>query len=172
MGDMRQNVLNDTAMVVRFPEQQAWDVVASTKIETDSRRVFYALSIAEYLETWLRVPDIEELKFSVDPLAHEKFRMDIYCAELLQASIQGSCLALNKDRIKYAWKKISAGSTVETVVDIQLSCGASGCMLSLRHRGFHDTLESDWHCEMWHRSLERLRGLMGKTEYGHVNLVH
>lgn len=48
-------------------EQAELDVAVSVEIEAESRRVLYALTIAEYMEAWLQMPGTEKFRCSPDP---------------------------------------------------------------------------------------------------------
>ena len=142
-------------------EQAELDVAVSVEIEAESRRVLYALTIPEYMEAWLQMPDTEKLKCSSDSrAAPNSFHIDLYSAKAPRARIKGSCLRLDPDRIIYLWRNTCTGSTGETMVDIHLNSGPGQCTINLNHRGFCNMEESLWHSRMWHRSLDKLGRLM------------
>jgi uncharacterized protein YndB with AHSA1/START domain len=129
----------------------------------DSSRVMYALSIPEYIEAWLRAPNAEESQFVFSPEEQQAFRIDLYRAEALQTSVQGSCRVLSANQVRYVWKTTSSFGTHETLVDMQLRCSSGGCILALKHSGFKDAKESAWCCKMWQQSLERLCRIMARN---------
>jgi uncharacterized protein YndB with AHSA1/START domain len=139
------------------------DVFLTRKIEAESSRVFYALSIPEYIEAWLLVPGEEDVQLVFEPDAPESWHMHLYRAEELQASIRGFCCVVSANRIRYSWETTAAAGTTKTLVDMQLLCAPRGCVLGLKHSGFRDAVESAWHHEMWHQSLEKLSRLMKKN---------
>jgi uncharacterized protein YndB with AHSA1/START domain len=157
------NTPSDPGMMAMLPDQDERDVAISFKIEADSSRVLYALSIPEYIEAWLQAPDATDLQFVFNLVAQETFGIDLYRAETLQASVHGFCRVVGANQVRYIWKTTSANGTTETLVDMQLLCASSGCILGLKHSGFKDAAESAWCCEMWHQSLEKLRRLMRKN---------
>jgi uncharacterized protein YndB with AHSA1/START domain len=162
VSDTVHSTLNDPGMTAMMPHQHKRMVALSFKIEADSSRVFYALSIPEYIEAWLQAPDTADTKFVFNLVGQETFRIDLYRAEALQASVHGSCRVVGANRIRYIWKTISPTSTTETLVDMHLLSASDGCVLGLKHSGFRDTVESAWCCKMWYQSLEKLCRLMGK----------
>jgi hypothetical protein len=164
VGNTERTTLNNSGVMAMIPGQNERDVVLSLKIEADSSRVLYALSIPEYIEAWLQAPHAEELHFVFNPISPETFRLDLYSAETLQASVHSSCSVMNSNQVRYTWKKMSPIGITETLVDMQLFCGSGACILGLRHSGFKDTAESDWCDKMWHRSLESLCRLMEKRQ--------
>src|SRR5277367_2037830 len=166
MGGTERNTLNNSGVMATIPGLNKRDVVLSLKIEADSSRVLYALSIPEYIEAWLQAPDVEQVQFVFNPLASEAFRIDLYRAEALQASIHGSCSVTNSNQVRYTWRRTSPVGTTETLVDMRLLCGRGECTLGLKHSGFKDTAESVWCGKMWHRSLESLCRLMEMRQSG------
>jgi uncharacterized protein YndB with AHSA1/START domain len=142
-------------------EQAVLDVAVSVKIEAESRRVLYALTIPEYMEAWLQMPDTEKLQCSADPRTPNSFLIDLYSSETSYARIECFCLLSNPDRIIYLWKNTCAGDT-ETMVGIHLRSGPGQCTVNLKHSGFCNKEESMWHSQMWHSSLDKLCRLMAK----------
>jgi uncharacterized protein YndB with AHSA1/START domain len=163
MGDREQAVLNGLGVMAPILGQQKRDIVLSFKIEADSGRVLYALSIPEYIEAWLQTPDAGELQLVFNLVAAEAFRIDFYRAGSLQTSVHGSCRVVSANQIRYIWKTTSSTGTTETLVDMQLLRTSGGCTLSLRHSGFRSSKESSWCYKMWCLSLERLSKLIEKN---------
>jgi uncharacterized protein YndB with AHSA1/START domain len=153
----------DSGMIARFPSQHERDVALSFQFKADSSRVFYALSIPEYIEAWLQAPDTEELRFVFNQVAEETFRIDLYRGETRQASVDGSCWVVGSNQVRYIWKTTSLIETTETLVDMKLLPGSGGCVLALKHSGFNDPAESARCRRMWQQSLQRLCRLVEKN---------
>jgi uncharacterized protein YndB with AHSA1/START domain len=154
--EMQQNILSQPRMMATSPTRRKTAVALSLRIAADRRRVVHALSIPEYMEAWLQAPDPDELLFVFDLVNQENFRIRLYRAEGLHASIYGSSRVEDANRVTYIWKTTSRARTTETLVDMRLEGGSRGCTLRLKHSGFRDRAESAWHCRMWHQSMERL----------------
>jgi uncharacterized protein YndB with AHSA1/START domain len=163
LTDTKQHSLIDPGMMAKIPGRHERDVALSFKFNADSSRVFYALSIPEYIEAWLQSPDTEELQFVFDLVTPETFRIDLYRSHAFQASVDGSCQVVGANQVRYVWKTTSLTGTIETLVDMKLLCTSGGCVLALKHSGFRDTAECAWCSRMWHQSLERLCRLMEKN---------
>src|SRR5580693_6833860 len=118
---------------IREPEQVALDVAVSVEIAAESRRVLYALTIPEYMEAWLEVPNTEKLQCSADPRKPNSFHIDLYSDETSHASIEGFCLLSNSDRVIFLWKNTCVGSAAETTVGIRLKSVAGQCIVDLKH---------------------------------------
>ena len=153
----------DSGMIAKIPAQYERDVALSFQFKADSSRVFYALSIPEYIEAWLQAPDTEELRFVFNQVAEETFRIDLYRGETRQASVDGSCWVVGSNQVRYIWKTTSLIDTTETLVDMKLLSGSGGCVLALKHSGFNDPAESARCRRMWQQSLERLCRLVEKN---------
>jgi uncharacterized protein YndB with AHSA1/START domain len=151
----------DAGMIAAIPGQHERDVALSFKFNADSSRVFYALSIPEYIEAWLHAPD--ELRFVFNQVGDETFRIDLYRGPSPQASIDGSCWVVGTNQVRYIWKTTSPMGTAETLVDMKLLSGSGGCVLALKHSGFRDQAESARCFRMWHQSLERLGRIMERN---------
>ena len=166
LADTKQNTLLpghlDAGIIATIPGQYDRDVALSFRFNADSSRVFYALSIPEYIEAWLQAPDSDELRFVFNQVAEETFRIDLYRGHSLQAIIDGSCWVVGANQVRYIWKTTSPIGASETQVDMKLVCGSGGCVLALKHSGFRDQAESARCSRMWHQSLERLGRLMEK----------
>lgn len=162
-NEVEQTILNKFDMAARIPNQLGSDIALAFRIEADSSRVLYALSMPEYIEAWLGAPDSEELQLVFNPVTQEAFRIDLYRAQALQACIHSSCRVVSANQVRYNWKTTSPIGATETVVDMQLRRSSGGCILGLKHSGFKNTVESAWCCKMWRQSLERLGRLMKKN---------
>lgn len=159
----KHSALLDPGMIAAIPGQHDRDVALSFKFNADSSRVFYALSIPEYIEAWLQAPDTDELRFVFNQVGEETFCIDLYCGPSLQASIYGSCWVVGTNQVRYIWKTTSPMGVSETLVDMKLLSGSGGCVLALKHSGFRDQAESARCSRMWHQSLERLSRIMEKN---------
>jgi uncharacterized protein YndB with AHSA1/START domain len=160
MGTVEQNLLNSPGLMGMVENQRTNDVVLSYRIMADSSRVMYALSIPEYIEAWLQAPSPKELQFVFNLAEEPEFRIDLYRGEALQKSVHGHCRVVSSNQVSYTWKTTSYLGTHETLVDMQLRYGSSGCILALKHTGFKDARESAWCSRMWQQSLERLCKIM------------
>lgn len=161
MRDTHQNILTNPAVMALVSGRDR-DVVHSVKMQADRDRVFYALSIPEYIEAWLRSPNEDELRFVFHSMRQESFRIDLYRADTVQVRVHGFCNVLNSNQIQYAWKTTSLVAKTSTVVDMRLLAGPGGCTLGLKHSGFRDAVESAWYGQVWSRSLDTLCRLMEK----------
>jgi uncharacterized protein YndB with AHSA1/START domain len=162
MSDSHLNTLSSPRTIAILAGLEEREVTLSSRIQADRSRVFYALSIPEYIETWFQLPPHDELRFVFRQPTQQTFGIDLYRAEELHARVQGSCSTMSSSQIRYSWKIKSGTRITDTVADIQLLSALGGCTLTLKHRGFRDPHESDWYGKVWRQSLESLCRLMEK----------
>jgi hypothetical protein len=162
MDTERQDIRYKAGTMAVTQERVELDVALSIEIKAEGYRVLYALTIPEYMEAWLQMPNSEKLECFADPKAPNSFHIDLYSFEAPYASIEGCCLLSSPDRIIYLWKNSCVGNTAETMVGIRLKSSAGQCTVELKHSGFCNVEESVWHSRMWHSSLDKLSGLMAK----------
>lgn len=166
---MHQSKLNPGFIVKTFlaqADRPSLDVVASVEIEADTRRVLYALAMPEYMEAWLQLPDTDRIECHPDQLSFDRFRIDLFSLCQRRGCIYGSCLLSRPDKITYLWERDRSGNRANSVVEITLRGGCYRCILKLKHSGFSNSLETEWHSAMWNRSLVKLSNLMKGTATG------
>jgi uncharacterized protein YndB with AHSA1/START domain len=151
------------AVTALLPGLAEEDIALSFRFNADPGRVFYALSIPEYIETWLQAPHGGGLHFVFNSVAQESFRVDLYRGESLQAIVHGLCRVVGANQVRYVWKRTGLSGTTETRVDMKLLCDAAACVVALKHSGFKDANECVWCREMWYQSLERLSRLVERN---------
>jgi uncharacterized protein YndB with AHSA1/START domain len=151
------------ATMARISTPHERDVALSFHFNADGGRVFYALSIPEYIEAWLQAPDTDDLRFVFNQVAEETFHIDLYRGQTLQASVDASCWVVGANQVRYIWKTTSSIETTETLVEMKLLAGSDESVLDLKHSGFNDRAESARCRRMWQQSLERLSRLMEKN---------
>jgi uncharacterized protein YndB with AHSA1/START domain len=162
VGDIRPNILDSPRITPLLAAQSDNDVALSFRIRADCSRVFYAISIPEYIEAWFRLPVEEGLRFVFNPIAQQAFRIDLYRAEAPLGSIHSDCNIMNANQIRYTWKTRYSTDVTNTVVEMKLLSVSRGCTLTLKHSGFRDGAENTWHTKLWGLSLESLCRLMEK----------
>jgi len=136
------------------------DVFALVKINADSRRVLHALAMPEYLETWMRPPDTNQIEIHSAHGSRYGFRIDLFPSSESRGCIYWECIFSIPDRIIYLWERHHAGNRARSMVEICLSSHLRGCSLKLKHSGFRNKAETEWHSKMWHSSLKTLCGIM------------
>jgi uncharacterized protein YndB with AHSA1/START domain len=141
---------------------KVWDVELRTEITADPHRIFHALTLAEYLETWLCFPNANHFGCIEVTQTAKQFAIDVN--RLRKASgfikIRGEHLVREPNEIVFTWVKQCGISIPETIVCIKLAPNHRATDLKLSHIGFVDYKERMWHEDMWRASFEKLRQIL------------
>jgi uncharacterized protein YndB with AHSA1/START domain len=135
---------------------QPLDLVIQASFHADPRRIFHALTVPEYLETWMALPDASVNCHVVALRVANSFRIDFYRSNALDASVTGSFRIQKQDKLLFTWSKFGESDDVHSIVDIVLQGSVGRCTLELRHSGLRSGSESRWHQRMWSASLQNL----------------
>lgn len=132
-------------------------------LAADRRRIFDALTVPEYIETWLSLPCTHVDCRTTASQENERYRLDHYAAGRLDLSIAGAYHVCRRGKMSFTWRKtgISDGqaTTHESIVLIRLYGAFAKSTLCLVHTGFFSESEYRWHHELWNRSLAKLQTL-------------
>jgi len=142
----------------------ALELSASITIEAEVTRILYALSIPEYMESWLQLPEAARVECHAEARTFDRFRIDPFSHDAKLPSIYGSCHLSKPNRITYLWERDSPGSRDRTMVEIHILGSSRRYVLKLKHRGLMDHCERDWYFDMWDKSLTKLRILMERVD--------
>jgi hypothetical protein len=149
---------------VRILESPPFDIFGGTRIEAETRRVLYALTMPEYLEAWLRFPDINRIECHPEQRSYDKFRIDLFSSGAREGSIHGSCLLSMPNRVTYLWERRHLALRFKSIAEIWLYRGDRHCTLRLRHSGLESLQDSEWHLLMWRLSLEKLCAILNVAD--------
>lgn len=133
----------------------------STEIAAAQRCLFYALTLPEYLEAWLHMPDTTTVRASLSDCPDE-FRLDRYCHLQHVGSILIRFHTMSENSIHLAWRSFTDVTTSSTSVQVRLRGRRRLCRLDLTHSGFRSEEEIHWYDDMWTRSLTDLSRLMSR----------
>lgn len=133
----------------------------SAEIAAAQRCLFYALTLPEYLEAWLRMPDTTTIHATLSGCPDE-FRLDRYRFLEYVGSILVRFDATSEDAIRLVWRNFMDENMSPTSVRVTLRGGRRRCTLDLTHSGFRSEEERRWCNAMWTRSLADLSRLMSR----------
>jgi uncharacterized protein YndB with AHSA1/START domain len=136
------------------------DVRISMTIQAEWGRILTALTVPEFMDTWLTMPGTERLECLPERNSPGNFRIDIFSGETYAKSIRVSCTRTKPDEISYLWDKASNENTAKSLVKMRLRGGPRRCSLHLTHHGLWGYEEYKWYSTMWQKSLDKLRGVM------------
>jgi hypothetical protein len=138
-------------------------IALRVEVAADRRRIFDALTVPEYIETWLRIPSANADCHTVASQADDCFRLDHYAADRLELSITGSYRVRRRGKMFFSWcKSLPCDEPVEvpeSLVLIRLYGAFAKSTLCLAHTGLFSECEYRWHRELWNRSLAQLQAL-------------
>jgi len=131
----------------------------SAEIAAAQRCLFYALTLPEYLEAWLHMPETTAVRATLARRPDE-LRLDRYRFLQHVGSVLVRFHAVSENSIRLAWNHFARGKTSSTSVYVTLRGRRRNCTLDLIHSGFRSEEERHWYNTMWTRSLADLSGLM------------
>ena len=139
----------------------ALKIHVSAEIAAAQRCLFYALTLPEYLEAWLHMPDTTTVRatFSERP---DELRLDRYLFLKHVGSILVRLHSTSEDSIRLAWRNFMDVSSSSTSVHVSLRGKRRHCALDLTHSGFRNEKERRWYDAMWTSSLADLSRLMSR----------
>jgi hypothetical protein len=137
-----------------------WRIGISISVNADVRRLSQTLTEAEYLETWICLPNYNGSSHAIASRNGSDFRLDLYCGEILNATITGSYMVSHQRKMLLSWCRSSAAHPATSFVDIRLRGNFGSSTLELEHTGLASASEYFWQMAMWRASLEKLVGLM------------
>ena len=138
---------------------RSFDVHLSAEISAAQRCLFYALTLPEYLEAWLHMPDDSTVHASVSN-SPDELRFDRYSSRRHVGTIVARLHAMSQDSISFAWRNDRDRNAPSTAVHVTLRGKKGACTLDLTHSGFRTEEERRWHDAMWTCSLRDLNHLM------------
>jgi uncharacterized protein YndB with AHSA1/START domain len=149
----------------RRPRTGLWSIGMSICVNADARRIFQALTVAEYLEAWMSPPENDGNSYVAASRSADNYRLDFYDAGRITSSVTGSFLVCRQRKILFTWSNIDAAQAVSSV-DIRLRGNFGSSILELRHAGLASAAEYFWQMAMWRASFEKLVCLMKNSQLG------
>jgi len=131
----------------------------SVSVNADRRRIFHVLTIAEYMETWLLVPNRHHespIHVASDP---KGFNVQFLDEKGTPTTLVGSYQTYRTSKTNVLWHKASVRKSDLSMVKIRLNGDFERTTLSLTHSGLKSAEELHWHWQLWKRSLEKLSSL-------------
>jgi uncharacterized protein YndB with AHSA1/START domain len=143
------------------PENLQWTVSLKRNVRADARQLFHALTVPEYMETWVSFPDDHPSCLSVASRTDHEYSITHWCSGRATALISGIYLVCQRHRLALSWRAKGTASVDQTYVDIRLRGNFESTTVLLRHSGFDSREAFDWHKALWSTSLDRLACLYG-----------
>jgi hypothetical protein len=135
------------------------DVGCWVEIAAEWRRVFSAVSIPEYIETWIELGDGTALNHWI-PLGPQ----DMLCIQRMPTTrvvrIYRMKIRTRRNRLTFLWESIEPHIVHPSTVEIVIKGRPRRCTLRLRHSGLRNWNERQLYSVVWRRSLDRLQSLL------------
>lgn len=135
-------------------------------LAADTRRIFEALTVPEYMELWISLPG-----YHPDCCTRADRRTDGFVCEHLcngqpKVTISGAYSVFMRRKLVFSWSISGVSTTPASFAHLRLYGDFERSILRLRHFGFASDEEYSWHRALWTESLTRLSGLLGGSANG------
>jgi hypothetical protein len=141
------------------PGSERLTVYLESNIKADARRLFHAITAAEYLETWIcfpgHLPDCSTFATKIN----QDYMIAHLCEGIRRTIVAGRYLVSERRNVALSWRVSGIHEVTESHVDIRLSGNFEYTTLMLSHKGFDSWQQYLWHRSLWSLSLEKLRRL-------------
>jgi uncharacterized protein YndB with AHSA1/START domain len=131
-------------------------IAITMSVNADRHRIFQVLTVAEYMETWLVLPEHDRESHLVVASSPTSFRIECRKQHQADLSITGSFRTYRRSKLLFTWTKQGMIDPGNSVVAIRLYGDFERTTLSLTHSGLGAGVERSWHNEMWKLSLHKL----------------
>jgi uncharacterized protein YndB with AHSA1/START domain len=137
-----------------------------SSLAADTLRVFHALTVPEYLETWLCVPGHHPECRNLMHRAGHEFQIEHSCNSGASIRIAGAYGSLLKRKLRFTWQASGIPGANDSLVDIRLHGDFERSILRLRHFGLRPGHDFNWHAALWSESIARLGKLFDSAVTG------
>jgi hypothetical protein len=137
-----------------------WTVAISIGVDADTRRIFQALTVPEYLEAWIDVPDRTDGSVVVAAPDENGYRLKHFFPDGATVCITGSYVYCHRRKMRLCWRKTCHQNCTESLVDFRLRGNFGSSILELRHFALDSADEFLWHQKLWQGSLGKLASLL------------
>jgi hypothetical protein len=120
-------------------------------------RLLNALTIPEYIETWFTPPDADEISCSGNPEIGETLSIELRCGGQMVRNIFADYRNISAQDIHIRWYVRSRISMYVSQLRISLRNVRADTLLRIRHTGFANESEWNWHQELWGLSLAKMQ---------------
>jgi uncharacterized protein YndB with AHSA1/START domain len=133
-------------------------------IRADIRRLFHALTVAEYLEAWISFPGDHSGCSTIASRSNEDFLVEHSCEGKSEFSIAGTYSVCRRHNLVFSWQIDRNLRMPKTEVDIRLRGDFENTRLVLEHSGFTSSSDCAWHRALWFASLGKLIALYDSSD--------
>ena len=134
-------------------------ISVAVSLNADRRRVFHVLTIAEYMETWLQVPDRHDETPIHVTSDQSGFHVRYFDKAGSPATLVGAYQTYRTAKTSFLWRKTSDPESIPTMVKIRIEGDFERTTLNLTHLGITTAQQFEWHAKLWELSMEKLSSL-------------
>jgi uncharacterized protein YndB with AHSA1/START domain len=141
------------------PADQIADVSVSVSVRADRQRLFQMLTVAEYMEAWLVIPEGRPESRLAVTSAPDCFRIDHFWSQQIDCRITAFYRTCRRSKLDLTWRKETPRNSSTSQVSLRLCGDFERTTVALRHTHLLSNDERAWHRDFWERSLHRLCSL-------------
>lgn len=130
-------------------------------VAADTRRIFEALTVPEYMELWMSLPGYHPGCHSNASRIPSGFVFDHLCGSSSTIRVIGTYAMCLRRKLIFTWAVSGLRGASTTMADIRLHGAFERTVLRLRHFGFESEEDYSWHVALWSASLNRLSRILG-----------
>jgi uncharacterized protein YndB with AHSA1/START domain len=134
----------------------AWTVRLECKVAADTRRIFDALTVPEYMEAWISVPGDHPECSNLTSRLDDGFQIEHRCSSGASTTITGTYCSFMKRKLSFQWRPADSPVNTNSLVEIRLYGDFERSILRLRHSGLESEDEFNWHSALWSASIAKL----------------
>ena len=138
----------------RLARERSFCVTAIRSVNADRQRVFHALTIPEYIETWFSAPDALTGR-TVVSRRDNFFSISYSCAESGQSRILCSYKVCRRSKLLFTWRHDFAFEGNSSLVKVRLKGEFGRTTVQVIHFGLKLS-DRQWHQVLWESSLEKM----------------
>jgi hypothetical protein len=157
-SQLRREIIFDGA-----PEResaQSLVVRISAVFKAAPSRLYYALTIPEYIETWLTPPDSDEVRCMGNPTAGEPLSIEMRHDRQVTANIFADYKSISGQDLNIRWYVQSRTRAYSSQLRVSIRIIRADALLRIRHSGFAHADDWRWHQELWGLSLAKMQMLI------------
>jgi uncharacterized protein YndB with AHSA1/START domain len=136
-----------------------WHIAMTVSVNAERHRVFQALTLPEYIETWIRVPGIRGDQQVTVTCAQETYRISCCGFDASEVCITGAYRVSRRSKMIFTWRNGTVPNTSPSLVTIRLVGDFARTTMRLSHSGLASKAEYLWHRALWENSMGRLCSL-------------
>lgn len=160
-------MIETAAEILDLPEQTAgpypqtdWTIAMSVDVDADANRIFHALTVPEYIEAWMRIPDDDPDSRLVASQLDNGYCLRHFSGGRAAITITSCYLFCHRRKMRFSWQKTAGLVHADSIVDLRLRGNFGSSILELKHLRLVSPDEFAWHCKLWQNSLEKLAFLL------------